>query len=339
MKANKLSAICSSRKILNYTYFDLVFEWEDVFQSALDIPIVYTRQYDRYINRIIRRVKWNPFSFFHPSGYYEFMWVMNASWSWTNSHYYRVNILPAIIDFYLSKEQLTDFYNAYSKIPFILISSLEAFNFLKENNCPKQIYHFPLSLPDKYKITPATRFEKEYDLVLMGRTNPVFDDYLKRYVAQHKDFTYVYRQEQGKNFHYFTSKGEFVGNINHNSRERYIDLMRKSKICLYSTPGMDGEVKWKNGFNQVTPRFLELLSCGCHVIARYKQNPDTDYYRLDKFSPCITSYDEFEKAMDKALNTEVDMKMYSEYLENHYTTKRVELLKTILEKENITWKK
>jgi hypothetical protein len=254
-----------------------------------------------------------------------------------NNLYNRTDILPVIVDFFVAKDYLNEFYNAYSKNPFILISSLEVFDFLNRNNCPKQIYHFPLSLPDKYKITSTTRFEKEYDLVLMGRTNPVFDDYLQRYIEKHKDFMYVYRILEGPIFNYYTSKGDLIGNID--TRESYIDLMRKSKIGFYSTPGIDGGEGRTKGFNQVTPRFLELLSCGCHVIARYKKNPDTDFYQLDKFSLNIVSYDEFEKAVDKALSTKVDMKMYSEYLENHYTSKRVELFKTILEKEKIAWKK
>lgn len=35
----------------------------------------------------------------------------------------------------------------------------------------------------------------------------------------------------------------------------------------------------------------------------------------------------------------VILTMYAGYLENHYTSKRAELLKTILKKNNITWKK
>ncbi|GHT51348.1 hypothetical protein AGMMS49982_08540 [Bacteroidia bacterium] len=321
--------IKTERKIQTWPSWDLVYEWEDQFQKELDAPFVYTKRHERYINCI----HWNVFSFSY-SNDYEFMWNMGVLIK--HSRYNRANILPAIIDFHLSQYQLNKFYKAYKKIPFILISSLEVVDFLRENNCPKQIYHFPLSLPDKYKITPTTRFEKEFDLVLMGRTNIVFDGYLKKYVEKHQNFTYVYEQ-QGNKFHYFTSKGEYIGNIN--NRKSYIELMRKSKIWLYSTPGIDGGEERTKGFNQVTPKFLELLSCGCHVIVRYKKNSDTDYYQLDKFCSNIETYEQFEKEMDKARSTEVDMKMYSEYLENHYTSKRVELFKTILEKENIAWEK
>jgi hypothetical protein len=110
-----------------------------------------------------------------------------------------------------------------------------------------------------------------------------------------------------------------------------MDLMRKSRIGFYATPGIDGgEIRTK-GFNQVTPRFLELLSCECHVIARYKNNPDTDYYELSKFSTNINSYETFENTMNWARNNPIDKNKYVEYLEKHYTSERVQLLKMILE--------
>ena len=80
---------------------------------------------------------------------------------------------------------------------------------------------------------------KKYDLVLMGRQNPVLEQYLHRYVSTHHDFVYVYRKRVGNQFLYFTSKGESLGNIN--TRGLYMDLMQKAKAALYATPGIDGE--------------------------------------------------------------------------------------------------
>ncbi|GHT07753.1 hypothetical protein FACS189432_00260 [Bacteroidia bacterium] len=321
------------RNIKDWPYMDLVYEWEDQFHKELDAPFIDIHKYDRYINKMISIINWNIFSLF-PSSTLEFLWQIDAQTK--NNRHNRSNILPAIIDFHLSQDKLNNFYHAYSNNPCILISNLEVFNFLKNNSCPRIIHHFPLSLPDKYKITPTTKFEKEYDLLLVGRTNPVLNDYLKKYIEKHKDFTYVYESKKII-LDYYTSKGKYIGQIN--TRKGYIDLIRKSKIALYSTPGIDGGESRTKGFNQVTPKFLEFLASGCHVIARYKQNPDTDYYQLEKFCSNINTYDEFEREMDKARNSKVDMKKYSEYLEDHYTSKRIELFKTILKEENIAWKK
>ena len=51
------------------------------------------------------------------------------------------------------------------------------------------------------------------------------------------------------------------------SRDGYLDSMKKSRIALYATPGIDGGEKRTNGFSQVTPRFLEMVASGCNIIA------------------------------------------------------------------------
>jgi len=323
--------IKTNRKIDNWPSQDSVYEWEDYLLKGLNgSRFTYSTDMERYFNRFVERTNWNIFSLFSQNCY-EFQWEMEVRLK--NSSYNRSNLIPSIIDFHLSKDQLEDFLSAYRNNLFILISSLEAFDFLKENSFPKKIYHFPLSIADCYRINPTTQFEKEYDLVLVGRQNPVLEEYLKKYTDKNNDFVYVHRTLKGNNFDYYTSKGEFLGNIN--SRKGYIELIRKSKIGFYSTPGIDGGEERTKGFNQVTPRFLELIAFGCHIIARYKDNPDTDFYQLNDFCPSINTYEEFEKEMDKALKNTVDMKKYSDYLENHYTSERVELLKEILEFEDI----
>jgi hypothetical protein len=322
--------IRTNRKKSDWPSWDLVYEWENQFLKGLNTRFSYNIGVKRYINKFLSITNFPSFL----KRDYEFVWEMEAKS--TNSCSNRPNLIPAIIDFHISKGGLKDFFLAYRNNPFILISSLEALSFLKENNFPKKIYHFPLSLADDHRIKPTTQFEKKYDLVLVGRQNPVLKEYLKKYADKNNDFVYVYRIMEGdfqaKNdasFNYYTSKGEFIGNIN--DRKGYIELIQKSKVGLYSTPGIDT----REGFNQVTPRFLELIASGCHIIARYKDNPDTDFYQLNEFCLSINTYDEFEKKMNNVLKTPVDMKKYSDYLENHYTSKRVELLKTIFEQEGI----
>lgn len=75
--------------------------------------------------------------------------------------------------------------------------------------------------------------------------------------------------------------------------------MRKGKMGLYSTPGIDGDESRTKGYHQVTPRFLELVATGCHIIARYSMNSDTEYYDLKSFSENIETYEQFEMAVQK----------------------------------------
>lgn len=176
--------------------------------------------------------------------------------------------------------------------------------------------HCPLTLPDKYCIFGEELFHKEYDCVLFGRQNKVLLQFLQQYAATHPDFIYVKEGEQ--KLHYYTSQGSYVGCFA--SRESYMKLLRKSRTLLYSTPGIDGGEIRTNGYNQVTPKFLEGLACGCHIIARWKDNPDTEWYNLSAFSENIDCYEQFALALDKAREEAPNMLRYAEYLKKHYTS-------------------
>lgn len=242
------------------------------------------------------------------------------------------NIIPCIIDFYLrGRLRLKLFRHRYFRAPVVLISSREAYEFLEAANVGLRLRHFPLSISDRYRISPATCFDKKYDLVLAGRTNPVLNGYLERYVAVHRDFHYVYRVRTEDGWRYRDSGGAEVANGGVvDNREQYIAYLRMARAILYSTPGMDDANDVANGFNQVTPRFLEGIACGCHVLARYPRNADTDYYELPRLTPHIDSYEMFEKLLDRARAEPVDMGRYAAYLEAHYTSVRAKQLKQII---------
>ena len=321
----KIDKILSCRNIDQRFFWQIVFEWEDVFVKELHVPLMPEPQIARnphafrlpILDDFVLIGKGNIFRYDLSAGNYNF---------WNNR-----KVIPCIIDFNLSKEKIAGFEKAYNNHKVVCISSLEAYHFLKENNTKLQIEHLPLSLPDKYKLTPDNNFDKKYDLVLMGRQNPVLSEYLDLYVKKHPSFVYVYRPTYDeKDFRYFTSKGEYVGEIT--TRKQYMELMSKSRCAFYSTQCVDGGPKWRNGFNQVTPRFFEILASGCHIIARYTQNPDTDFYQIEKICPMCDSYEFFERALDQAREVNVDLKKYADFLNHHYTSTRVDMLNTILNK-------
>ena len=329
----KITKIGTVRNLISWPSFHLVYEWEDVLKEELHLKMRYRSKYLKDINEIIARLSRNLSFFYIPSCFYSknkcmLTWDLAAEiWDRYDN---RSNVIPCVIDFFLQRSAIRNFSAAYSRNPFVLISSAEAYQFLL-GKTPNLIFHYPLSISDKYRIDSTTKFSKEYDIVLFGRQNPVLNEYLATYMKSHPDCICV-SEDENKKFHYYSSTGDYIGDIN--TREQYINLMRKSRIGLYSTPGIDGGEARTNGFNQVTPKFLELLACGCHVIARYKENPDTDFYRLSDFSPNISSYEEFEKRMDYCRSCEVDVEVYSTYLEQHYTSKRVLLLNDIMNQYN-----
>lgn len=177
----------------------------------------------------------------------------------------------------------------------------------------------PLTLPDKYRITPETKIEKKYDFIMQGRQNKMIVEWFDQYAKTH-DITYVKRGKiEHNNFPYYNNRGEFVGMGN--TREQYITLLKGSRAAFYSTPGMKGDERPEtHGFHQVTPRFLEEIGCGCNVVSFFEDNSDTDFFELSKMSRRVDSYSDFEKAMDAAISSAPDMRKYSAYLERHYTS-------------------
>lgn len=325
----ELVSIRTQRKLPRIPSFHLIFEWEDIISRKMNIPLKEEGRTLRYLNYFHR--------FLHIKGFCannkkcDLVFDMNAKTR--DSFYNQKNIIPCIVDFYLTKRELPAFRKAYSKNPFCLISSLEAYNFIKENMPFFPCYHLPLSISDLYAISEETTFKKEYDLVLFGRQNPFLESCLNRYIKMHPEFSYVYRKMDKERRHwYYTNKGKLLGEFS--SRQSYISLLKQSRIALYSTPGIDGGEKRTHGFNQVTPRFLEILTSGCHVIMRYPKNADTEYYQLSDFCASIESYEQFEMKIKEALSVPVPINKHAEFLNKHYTSVRVEQLKSILEKYN-----
>lgn len=320
----KLDSILTKRSFEHWPSYDLVYEWEDVLEECFACSLDDERKilYNKYFKRIPL------LSSLVQTSKLAFKFEMSPVLKYRTDN--KSNIIPCIIDYFLPDNKISDFISSYIRNKIICISSKEVYDYLIEKGVNENLnlVHLPLSISDKYKITRNTKFEKKYDLVLMGRQNPVLKGFLDTYIKKHNELYYVYRVQKGNEFLYYTSQGECLGDIN--TREKYVDLMRQAKCSLYSTPGIDGGEKRTNNFSQVTPRFLELIACGCHIIARYKQNSDTDYYQLNKFSESIDNYESFERALDYAIKNDVDMNEYSVYLSGHYTSNRANLLSQIL---------
>lgn len=249
------------------------------------------------------------------------------------------HIIPWIIDFFMEEKDFVAFNDNYKQYPVVFISSNEVYNQLKTSVAVKDVTlrHVALSIPDKYRITKNTKFTKEYDVVLLGRQNPVLLKYFHQYVKTHPQVSYVYRKlddshyGEEKFYNYYSVRDgveSFIGDII--EREQFISLTRKGKIGLYATPDIDTNHERAHGYNQVTPRFLEFIASGAHVIARYIPNPDTDYYKLQDFSKPIETYEQFEEAMDYAMTHEVDMAKYADYLAQHYTSVRAKEIEEIM---------
>jgi hypothetical protein len=105
------------------------------------------------------------------------------------------------------------------------------------------------------------------------------------------------------------------------NRESFLNLLRKSKISLLSTPGLDADVERTGGFSPVTPRFFESAACGCNLIGIYPENADFAYFGINQICANVKDYESFrtkvlEKLSDKATPD------HKEFLARHLTSHR-----------------
>jgi hypothetical protein len=328
----KLKGILSYRKHSSWPSFHLVYEWEDCLSEAFHIPLKYKSK-DRYrLLSVVTKYKLLPLYrtvkkwFLKNQGYYLYF-ILGVS-DGKPPVISRRKIIPVIIDFFVSPPCLSQFYENFREYELVLISDYDAYNQLKKANAPLNIAHFPLSLSNIYTLTPGTRFEKKYNLLVAGRENPVLIDYLNIYLSKYPDFEYVCRKLEDGKFFYVSNKTGLIGEFG--TRAEFLQLVRASKCVFYSTPGIDGGEVRSKGFSPVTPRFLEFMAAKCFIIARYTDNDDARFFELKSITPSIESYREFENTLNEYLKKQDTPPEYVSYLQKHYTSERVKLLENIL---------
>lgn len=159
----------------------------------------------------------------------------------TRSAAIKNNIVPVIIDFWLDDKDIPSFIKAYKGIRLLLVINREVYIKLREFGCPFPVEHWPLSILDQYSINEESRFKKDIDFCIFGRTNPFFVELLDKYCETHPEFVYVSSKGFSSNRSYYTNKGESLPFDS--SRDFYIDLIKRTKISCYSTPGIDESKK------------------------------------------------------------------------------------------------
>lgn len=337
----KIKGILTERKHWNWRSAQIVAEWEDIISEKLNIPICNVKRiYHSFLWRINKFKLGQLFILIdslRPVKSYYLYFNMTAS---TEVQISSVkNIIPIIIDFWLTESDLQNFYQVHSNCKLMLITSKEVYEFLKKNKCSLPIAHFPISLPDKYISSDLTKYQKTVDFLFAGRIDTVFWNYIKKYEEENPDIEYVYQELHGRVPNYISNKrGKLIGDFF--SREVYAKLLRSAKIIFYSTPGNDSSKEGANGFNQVTPRFLEFISAGSLVMGRYPDNPDVDYYQFHKFCPKVNSYQDFKRTVALFSNDKFvkeHTKFYYPFLETHSTSSRAILLEKILKENSFSY--
>lgn len=329
----KLTCIQSQRAYAHLSSFNIVYEWEDILAKELNISI---HKEGNLKFKFFRRFEKNGFTdlyhFFVLNGGLKLRFVMQAKAE--KQCVLDKNTIPVIIDFWLEDQDLAAFYEAYKHCPLVLVTSAEVVEFLKSHQCPLPIEHWPLSYPDFYKMDIDKIKNKKYDFCIFGRPNPFFIRLLDEYCKKHSDFTYIHSTGTENNRAFLDHCGNLI--LKDTGRQSYLDMISKTKISCYTTPGIDESKKITGRFNQVTPRLFEMLANGCSVIGHYPNNADTCYYELSTLIPNVNNYDEFEQALDKLRVKPLDFSHIASYMDKHYTSTRAKMLIDILKKHSIS---
>ena len=327
-----IERILTNRRHFHEYFWQIVYEWEDCLSKQLNAPLLHNLVANKWINYPWAKLVGSAASI--PTTRKVALAFVMRPFIFEDNIAGKKNIIPAIIDFWLQTDtDIKAFEERYRNNPAVLISSKQAFDFLQSKHVNVNMFHWPLSLPDKYAFQTH---EKKYDCVLVGRPSLVLRDWMMQYSKTHKDFTYVYNDRvSGRDrLKYVTSSGEVIGK-GFSSRTAYFELLCASKVGLYSTPSIDNDKQTFNGldskgYDQVTPRLLEYVAAGCHVLARYPENADTEFFNLRSIVPHVDNYEEFESRMDFARNNPVDSQSYATWLSQHYTSTRGRMLESML---------
>lgn len=319
-----------NKKNLKTRSWDIVFEWEDIISQKLGLEIKDKK--DSLFSVFLQKIRLNKvINRFFRSKYLSLEFVTDVQLK--SNCYASCNTIPIIIDFwYENEDDIIKFIKHFKFVPLLFVTNKEVQKLLSSYNCPFVVEHFPLSLPDQYKLQdPSITKNKKYDFGFVGRIDSFFLDLVQRYAENHEDFEYVYSKGISVEREFWTNKGKYLGKDV--GRESYINFLRETKISCYSTPGMDATKKVK--YNQVTPRLLEMLANGCQVIGHYSLSDDVIWYNLPSVVKNVDNYEDFEKELDSLRKKDFDFNKVSGFLSRHYTSSSVLLLSEALNKHSL----
>ncbi len=317
------------RKNLGSRSWDIVFEWEDILAKELKLVL----KGEGYLKSRLRKIlqTFGLYDFLSMIGVQNGISLQFVSDVKLRSFYtHEYNIIPIIIDFWYTDDEIPKFISYFRKAPLVFVTNKEVIKKIAKFNLPFPIEHFPLSLPDQYALKKEYCDNKIYDFAFIGRPNPFFESLLVRYSKEHPNFEYVFSRGISCNRVYYTNKGKYIGKDS--GRVSYIEIIRKTKVSCYTTPGIDESKARTTEYNQVTPRVLEMLANGCQVIGHYPLSEDVLWYDLPSVVPNVDSYEQFRDCLDRMLNNSMDFDKVDCFLKKHYTTNSVYALKSALNK-------
>lgn len=319
-----IKVIKSNRYFENWPSWDIVHEWEDIISNQLDIPIYYKDNILKVLSLIpIKKVR-NKLSriYVFSRRFNNYSLVFHIA-PLEAKYQVAPKDIPIVLDVW-GHIDLNNFNNTYSHCKIVYVTSKEVYNFL-QNKVNFKIKYIPVTLPNQYYLGSPKLIEnqklinkKDIDIIQIGRGNNILDDWTKSYISKYPQVHLVFQEVIGDRI--FMRSNKFGLLFERKDRSQYFELLKRSKVSLYSSAGIDNGYERTGGFNALTPRLLESLSQFNYIVGRYADNVEYEPVR-NKIDNC-QSFESFEENMNRYLN-EGDTNFLvwsSEFLQKYLTS-------------------
>ena len=237
------------------------------------------------------------------------------------------NCIPIFLDIW-TDEQILEVAERTRELKLFYVTSIDVFNRIKAANPSSQVKYMPLSIADKYYSRDFVSYRnKKIDVIHSSRRNPILHEYMLRYISEHGNISYMYREGSI----YQSADGKIIGRAP--DRQSYMNNIASAKVCLVCCSGIDNVRDDTNGIQFPTPRFYEAVVQGCALIGRYPENQEFTELNMSRYCPNITSYEQFCECLERAL-AQTPEELYTQnhdFIINSLTSKRAEQIKHDLE--------
>lgn len=272
----RIRSIVTTRNKTNWPTWQMVHEWEDILARILAVPL-----------RQIGEPLMLPDRSCLPENY-DLIFLQLAS----ELRYYSGNtqLIPIVMD--LWRENFAEFVQQAPCFKLVFVTNLQAFREL--SSLVPNLRHLPFSLADQYLNCSSTT--KDFDIIQYGRRNPLLDKFMACLLEKHPDIHYVTTEafEDEKKVRLYSNKLGCIGESD--SRSRFMDIVSRSRISLVSTVGMD-DSRDTGGIDPVSPRFIESLAAGCHLVGRIPDNEEFATTGIGRLCHHVETYPQFESTV------------------------------------------
>lgn len=323
--------IITERKVQHAHYWDVVYEWEDIFLKNKNFSLLFDRWPSSDDGIIIRnlnrglKVLGNCKKFHFNQGKINFAFIMRPNESY---RYKLFSIIPIYLD--VSETDFAHIIYETQKLPVYFVTALDTCTKLRKLSGDNRCEYIPLSVSDLYvSNTPPPKYR---DVIQLGRKNNKLHQYMLKLCEENPDIEYIYQVKDvdNKYSYYSTQKGN-IGR--HATRQEFMSLLRSSKVSLLSTPSVDGNEKFGD-LDFFTPRFYESAVFYCKMVGRYSTNAEAEMLEIEKICVNVDDYVTFKNSVLNALYQfdTTDISEYKWFIEKNRTSERIkQILKLIKE--------